>query len=102
MNNDDYKAKVLAAWGREVLNLRENNGVYFGLMPFIFTWGVAVNLRPNGTYDGRFCFSSLQEALAFFESWDFKTRPVVGVDGCTADKCTADLNNIFNVRIKQA
>ena len=100
--NDKHYANVKASWGSEVLRLTERDGVYFGLMPFMFTWGVAVNLRPNGIYDGRFCFSSLQEALAFFESWDFKTRPVVGVDGCTADKCSADLNNIFNVRIKQA
>ena len=83
-------------WVDEVLNMRENDGVYFGILPFMFTWGVAVNFRPNGTYDGRFCFNTLQEALAFYNEWDYKTRPTVGENGCTADKCTADLENIFN------
>ena len=46
MNNDDYKAKVLAMWGSEVLKLTEHDGVYFGLMPFPVVL-VVVNLSDS-------------------------------------------------------
>ncbi len=72
-------------WGKDVSNIKEVDGIYYGVMRMMFTVGIAVGLG-HGVYGGRFCFNSLQDALAFYHDWDFKTRPIVGQDGCTADK----------------
>ena len=72
-------------WGDDVSYIKENDGIYFGIMRMMFTVGIAVGLG-HGVYGGRFCFATLQDALAFYQEWDFKTRPIVGENGCTADK----------------
>ena len=61
------------------------NWGYCGLHQFIFTVGVCYGLDYTGL-KGRFCFSTLNEALGFYETWTGKELPKVGVDGCTAIK----------------
>ncbi len=72
-------------WGEDASYIKEVDGIYYGVMRMMFTVGIAVGLG-HGMYGGRFCFDTLQDALAFYQEWDFKTRPIVGENGCTADK----------------
>lgn len=66
--------------------LREIEGVgVCGLVRMCYSVGVCVNIDWMA-YETRFCFSSLLEALAFYDSWDGKEIPVPGRDGCTAIK----------------
>ncbi len=81
-------------WGPHVTNIKEVDGIYYGIMRMMFTVGIAVGLG-HGVYGGRFCFNSLQDAIAFYHDWDFKTRPTVGVDGCTADKVDPIFDDYF-------
>ena len=81
-------------WGPDVTHIKEVDGIHFGIIRMMFTVGIAVGLG-EGIYGGRFCFSTLQDAIAFYQKWDFKTRPTVGVDGCTADKVHGIFDEYF-------
>ena len=81
-------------WGEDCKLIKESDGIYFGVMRMAFTVGIAVGLG-HGMYGGRFCFNTLQDALAFYQNWDFKTRPIVGKDGCTADKVDPIFDDYF-------
>ena len=87
-------AEIQEIWGSECLHIKEVDGIYYGIMRMMFTVGIAVGLGYY-SYGGRFCFNTLQDALAFYNDWDFKTRPTVGVDGCTADKVHPFFDDYF-------
>lgn len=49
------------------------NGKICGLQPFLFTWGLVVNLRVVGDgefYDHRYCFEHFEDALESLNAWD--------------------------------
>jgi hypothetical protein len=52
---------------------------------YIFTVGLVLGVSGYGL-EGRFCFKGLGPALSFYLGWDGSAPPVVGQDGCTADK----------------
>lgn len=60
-----------------------------GLNKYIFTWGVLYGMNHWGI-QGRFCFDTRGNALAFYKDMIKYGRdvekPVVGQDGCTAIK----------------
>ena len=85
---------IESIWGDDCTYIQEVDGIYYGIMRMMFTVGIAVGL-DRGVYGGRFCFNTLQDALAFYDTWDFKTRPVVGQDGCTADKVHPIFDDYF-------
>lgn len=52
---------------------------------FAFTFGVVHGIDIMGR-KGRFCFESMADALAFYDTWDGSETPIVGKGGCTAIK----------------
>ena len=69
----------------EYENVREIDGVVYGIRRFMYTVGVCGGIDETG-YSGRFCFSSHMNATLFLMNWDGHTLPVIGEDGCTAIK----------------
>ena len=67
-------------------DLRVINGKMYGLHYMLFTVAVMCNLDYIGPREGRICFEDLCTARAFLKNWDGITPPIVGEDGCTADK----------------
>lgn len=55
-------------------NLRQVNAVLCGLLPFVFTTGLMVDLREFG-YELRYCYEREDEALAALDGWDGEGHP---------------------------
>jgi hypothetical protein len=62
------------------------NGQVCGLMRMIFTAGLFIDMDEVGPSGGRICFDTYADASLFLKEWDGITDPVIGIDGCTADK----------------
>lgn len=69
----------------EYQNIRLINGMICGTKRMMFTVGVFYDLDDAG-YHGLFCFDTEQNAKLFLQSWDGKTPPTIGEDGCKAIK----------------
>ena len=66
-------------------NLRWIDGKLCGILKFLYTYGVCVDIGEH-SYKMRFCFETKLQAVGFLEIWDGETLPVIGRDGCTAIK----------------
>lgn len=66
-------------------DLRQIDGKWYGLMRMAYNTRLCCNLDKSGL-DGGICFSTWRYAREFLINWDGKTDPIVGEDGCKADK----------------
>jgi hypothetical protein len=86
-------------------DVRNIDGKWYGLRYMLFTVGVFCDCDKIGPQNGRICFDTLQNAKGFYLAWDGKTDPVVGVDGCKADKrkkINRRLDDYVNKLLKKA
>ena len=87
MNQDPDYIAALASGDLGYGDVRVINNKVCGTFRLLYTHSVMVDIDSDGNYDGgRICFDTHQNAALFLADWDGKTRPVVGVDGCKADK----------------
>jgi len=84
--SSEVSEKFLLEIGYE--NVRQINGRWYGVQRVGFNVGVMCNLSWSGPDDGRICFQSFRYACEFLANWDGIEAPVVGKDGCAADKRT--------------
>lgn len=76
---------IIKNWDEYIVEWKFINNQVCAIQPFMFTWGVLVNVEMQ-MYEKRYCFDSLCEASGFLACWDGITEPVVGENGCTAIK----------------
>ncbi len=85
MHNEQMLRLEEIAHSHGYTNLRWVGEALCGILPFLYTHGVCYRLDESG-YRMRFCFETKLQAVSFLETWDGKTLPIVGQDGCTAIK----------------
>jgi len=56
-----------------IIDKKTINGVECGLLRFLFTWGLVVDITETGEgeiFEYRFCFEHYEDALASLKAWD--------------------------------
>lgn len=57
-----------------VVAVEFDNGRTAGVHPFLFTWAIVSDFDRAG-YGDRWCYHTLQDALAAFQDWDGEGEP---------------------------
>lgn len=61
-----------------ITNKRNINGVECGILRFLFTWGLVVDITETGEgeiFEYRFCFEHYEDALESLNSWNGEGLP---------------------------